>query len=249
MIKSESFNEFIDFCKQRVKLDQTELGVDCEFLPNPKICSKPLFCLIGMEPSVKNGGLTKTREEIQQGYQNFLTSAEDFILHFCAYNFLCNQTFNYYITDLSKGAMTTDDARRTASQRYPNWLELLRDELRLLGNPITIVIGNSLNVKLEKLGYTADYHIPHYSWSGSRWIKKIYENLNPCPFWNKFDHIESEIHSFSDMLMKHAEYTEEMRINRLNGKFEHYDYLRPWRIRLFAVYKSMFQEIYQSHFA
>ena len=56
--------------------------------------------------------------QINLGYKNLLHSGEDFILHYSAYRFLCNARYSYYITDLAKGAMTIDDARRTAGVSY-----------------------------------------------------------------------------------------------------------------------------------
>jgi len=105
-------------------------------------CLTPDFCLIAMEPSVKTG-LEDARRDIQQGYRNFPHSEEDFILHYCAYSYFCDNDFRYYITDISKGAMTTNDARRFRQDRYRNRLPLLQHELRLLGNPSTIANGIS----------------------------------------------------------------------------------------------------------
>lgn len=111
--------------------------------------------------------------------------------------------------------MTTGDAKRTAAQRYPNWLKLLRDELRLLGNPKTIAVGSVLTDQLQQLGFTPDCHIPHYSWSGSRWMKVAYQNLRPQPPLTDFDGLEPKLRSFSDQLMRHIGYTDEIRRSRL----------------------------------
>lgn len=242
-----TFDEFVDLCKQRVSIDRDKFGVDSEFLPNPEICLRPSFCLIGMEPSVKKGGLEQTRLDIQQGYKNFLHSEEDFILHYCAYTFLCNGLYDYNITDLAKGAMPTEYAKRTARARYPEWLPLLRSELKLLGNPKTIAIGNGLADQLEFLGFKTDYRILHYSWSNSKWIRNAYARINSHSPACYFTGIETTLKAFSEELMKRVGYSEQMREARLSKLFH-----RPlplWKMALLALYKYEFQQIRNSHFA
>jgi hypothetical protein len=55
---------------------------------------------------------------------NFISSIEDFILHFCIQQYLCAPTQRYHITDLSKGAMLVKRAG-VATQRYDTWYGLL----------------------------------------------------------------------------------------------------------------------------
>src|SRR5436190_8414128 len=77
------------------------------FLPNPELSRPVEYLLIGMEPSL--GRWARSREEadakVKAGFRNFVSSIEDFILHFCVRHYLCSGSETYHITDLSKGAM------------------------------------------------------------------------------------------------------------------------------------------------
>lgn len=231
-------NDFIKKCKQRIEIDLIEFGIKSVFLPNPVICIKPSFCLIGMEPSVNVGGFEKVKENINRGYKNFLHSEQDFILHYCAYKFLCNGSYNYYITDLSKGAMLTKDAKINRIERYMKWLPLLQDELKLLGNPLTIAIGDTLVKILNKLNFNTDFHITHYSWSNSKNIQSRYLKIENKSQAADFDNYENILYDFSCTLLKHVGYDESMIMKHKEKIF-----IRPlskWKKALLALYRYEF---------
>ena len=96
------------------------------------------FVLVAKEPSLSGGGLGKEDS-------NFSQSIEDFILHYCVREYLCEGAETYYLTDLSKGAMSVKDAGKDPLPRYYRWYPLLEEELRLVTKPgktRVIAIGN-----------------------------------------------------------------------------------------------------------
>ena len=94
------------------------------------------FVLIVMEPST-----AKAADGTHNVARNLYASVGDFILHFCARNYLCEDGQSYFITDLAKGAMSTNHAKSTASKRWPEWYPLLRQELKLVSKPRAPVIA------------------------------------------------------------------------------------------------------------
>ena len=75
--------------------------------------------------------------------KNFAVSVEDFILHFCASEYLCKGESTYHITDLSKGAMRVTDASSSPAlryERYKRWYPLLCEEIELVARPNAPII-------------------------------------------------------------------------------------------------------------
>jgi hypothetical protein len=112
------------------------------FLPNPEPLGPVEYVFVCMEPSLGRWARSadEARSKVEAGFRNFLSSIEDFLLHFCIQQYLCAPTQRYHITDLSKGAMLV--AR--AGSRGPNgmtggmgcswqsWTSLLRQERKSL---------------------------------------------------------------------------------------------------------------------
>jgi hypothetical protein len=105
------------------------------FLPNPEPKGPAHFILICMEPSL--GHWARSAEDahakVETGFRNFLSSLEDFILHFAASHYLCKPEESYHVTDISKGAMVVKRAAKERWERYDRWYPLLLEELQLLG--------------------------------------------------------------------------------------------------------------------
>src|SRR5947209_697167 len=101
----ESIDDLNALFKAQVDRDNQQFGIESVYLPNPIFTKTPKYCLVAMEPSL--GGMTVEafRARVEQGFKNFLYYECDFILHYCAHNYLCRETYNYLITDISKGAM------------------------------------------------------------------------------------------------------------------------------------------------
>lgn len=104
------------------------------FLPNPEPLGPVEYVFVCMEPSL--GRWARSADEatskVEAGFQNFLSSIEDFILHFCIQQYLCKPPQRYHITDLSKGAMLVERAGVARTQRYDRWYGLLLEELDLV---------------------------------------------------------------------------------------------------------------------
>ena len=138
------------------------------YLPNPEPSGPVEYVLICMEPS--RGSWARTEEEarsrIEAGFRNFLSSIEDFILHFCIRQYLCKPAEGYHITDLSKGAMLVKQAGVARAQRYDRWYALLEEELNLVATPTTRIfaVGKSVADHLERRAFDRPFAgLIHYS--------------------------------------------------------------------------------------
>ncbi|MGH9941059.1 MAG: hypothetical protein ACRD9R_01725, partial [Pyrinomonadaceae bacterium] len=141
----QSFDELQKLFKARVELDNAQFGIKSLYLPNPIFTPTQKYCLIAMEPSWVD------QDRISRGFKNFVGGEGDSILQDCAYTFLCHDSFDYHITDISKGAVRTEEAKVKRNIRRANWLSLLKQELEFFGNPSVITIGRIDN-DLKKAG-------------------------------------------------------------------------------------------------
>lgn len=192
--------DFTKKCEERVQQDRKEFGIKSELMLNPEICTKPSYLLLAMEPS--GGGRSGV---------NFFP----FFLHYCAYKYLCNGNFKYYITDLSKGGMSLENASDTQDERYKEWIELFKEEWELLSKPKIIVMGKILYNKINHLlsqitGFKNIPCINHYSGSGSSHIKKIYESIKKekgekFTEWHSRKPNAEELRKFRDKLREHLD--------------------------------------------
>lgn len=152
--------------KRQGEKDNKELGIKSLFLPNIRPEGPVDFVLLAQEPSLGGGGLAKGGEKIKQGDWNFSGSFEDFILHFCIREYLCQGGKNYHLTDLAKGAMAVKVAGLKPEVRYDRWYRLLEKELRLVAKPgaRVILIGGKVEdfLKDKKLDWSRS-RILHYS--------------------------------------------------------------------------------------
>ena len=132
------------------------------------------FVFVGMEPSLGSwvnarGKENEIKEEaerkIRQGFVDFAFSMGDFILHYCIREYLCRSGASYYITNISKGAMTVNHAAEGRQERYSRWYPLFVEELELASKETTkvITIGKGVKDVLDKKGHKKIYSILHYS--------------------------------------------------------------------------------------
>jgi hypothetical protein len=106
------------------------------------------------------------RAQVQAGFRNFVTSIEDFILHFAVRQFLCGPSQRYYITDLTKGAMLVKRAGANRTQRYDRWFPLLVAEVDLVAAPGAHVfaVGDTVDQYLRGRSFTRNLASSiHYS--------------------------------------------------------------------------------------
>jgi hypothetical protein len=143
------------------------------FLPNPKPLGPAEYVLVCMEPSLGRWARSadEARSKVEAGFQNFISSIEDFILHFCIQQYLCEPTQRYHITDLSKGAMLVERAGVARTQRYDRWYGLLVEELDLVATPGVgiFAVGNAVAQHLERRAFPRPFtKVIHYSGQASR---------------------------------------------------------------------------------
>ena len=137
--------------QKQVERDNRELGIKSSYVHNFIPPSPVDYVLIAMEPSTGVPG--KDRKSPSQIARNFSWSVEDFILHYCVREYLCQSGETYHLTDLAKGGMKTKFAGKQRQDRYDRWYPLLEEELRLLTKPEgtrTIAIGKVVAEFLKK---------------------------------------------------------------------------------------------------
>ncbi len=216
------------------------------YMPNPPICTTPEFCLIGMEPSLKwmekekrlLKNPSKFPEELRFERMNFLFSEEDFILHYCAFHYLCKGEYKYYVTDISKGAMLTKNAGKQRTDRYRRWLPLLEEELEILGNPMKISIGKAPADFLQKNNVAVHSSIMHYSKRNSVRYNPVYRAFEPK---ESLTNIHRELREFSINLLEHLQFPSEFLSKKVNRIFQ--DGLSDWKKGIYLHYKNIFTEI------
>ena len=133
------------FCQQ-VEDDREKHGIVSSFVHNIEPQGPVDFVLVAMEPSL---GVRQKKDEYpedsSQIERNFCWSTEDFILHFCIREYLCQAGQTYHLTDLSKGGMAVRKAKENPRPKYERWYPLLKKELQLVAKPgetRIIAIGN-----------------------------------------------------------------------------------------------------------
>ena len=143
------------------------------FLPNPAPVGPADYVFVCMEPSLGRWARStdEAKVKVDAGFRNFLSSIEDFILHFCIREYLCAPTQRYHITDLSKGAMLVAHAGVARSQRYDRWYELLVEELDLVATSGAgiIAVGNAVAHHLKRRAFPKPFTtVIHYSGLAAR---------------------------------------------------------------------------------
>jgi len=162
--------------------DQAE-GDGCVFLPSAAPAGPVDYVLICMEPSLGSTSADHVREHVEAGGRNFLSSIEDFILHFSARNYLCGPTQRYHVTDWSKGAMRVAVARAARDQRYTKWYPFLLEEIELVAAPNAgfIAVGAVVAEELQRRNFRRPLcRVIHYSGQAARARKKGIAGREPA---------------------------------------------------------------------
>ena len=130
---SEEYKGLEDRFWDQVECDHIKYEPGGGYLPNFTPSGPVDYILVAMEPST--GGSGRCEGPVPEPPLNFSWSVEDFILQYCAREYLCRRGETYHITDLAKGVMTVRDAGRHRQKRYERWYPLLRQELAQLHKP------------------------------------------------------------------------------------------------------------------
>src|SRR5262245_3324627 len=138
------------------------------FLPNPEPLGPVEYVFVCMEPSLYRWARSadEARSKVEAGFRNFLSSIEDFIVHFFSHQYLCAPTQRYHVTDLSKGAMLVERAGVARAQRYDRWYGLLVEELDLVATSGAgiFAVGNAVARHLERRAFPRPFTpVIHYS--------------------------------------------------------------------------------------
>ncbi|PIQ27821.1 hypothetical protein COW36_09380 [bacterium (Candidatus Blackallbacteria) CG17_big_fil_post_rev_8_21_14_2_50_48_46] len=164
--------QLVEQIRGEIRLSEPEALV--AYLPN-FMPPKPVeYIVLAMEPSM---AWAKTEEEAQQqvnkGYRNFMHSWEDFLLHHC----LKTDLPSYHITDISKAAMTVKNAGIWRDQLYPQWMDLLCQEIELVGaeNAVIIPLGAKVEDYLQGkiLPRPIAAKMMHFSGNAAKYRKDI----------------------------------------------------------------------------
>jgi hypothetical protein len=143
------------------------------FLPNSEPVGPVEYVFVCMEPSLGKWARSadEARSKVEAGFRNFIFSIEDFILHFCIQQYLCEPTQRYHITDLSKGAMLVERAGVARTQRYDRWHGLLVEELDLVATSGAgiFAVDNDVAQHLERRAFPRPFtKVIHYSGLAAR---------------------------------------------------------------------------------
>jgi hypothetical protein len=227
-----------------------------EKYPNCKAAYLPSFSpkktvdyiFIAMEPSF--GWWARTEEiaedMVNKGFVNFLWSIQDFLFHFAINNFLSE---DYYITDISKIAMTTEYANILRKEMYPRWIEHLKKEVDIFGakNRKILFIGGQVEAWLYDKFNTNEVigRVIHFSQQATGARKKIaYENHEEyLDFCNENDLSSKRIKEFTYYTLRRYLSNDEL-INhvfkKINGRE---DFMTESRKQFIFCYYKVFKQI------
>jgi hypothetical protein len=150
-----------------------EADRDVVFLSNPEPSGPAEWVFVCMEPSL--GGWARYPEEatakVKAGFPNFVTSLDDFMLHFSIKHYLCGPKEADHITDLSKGAMRVKDAEIDRTQRWDRWYGLLLKEVDVVAKPRAgiFAVGRPVGKCLRQRAFPRPLtYVLHYSGAARR---------------------------------------------------------------------------------
>jgi hypothetical protein len=238
MTKGTPIQPFVAFrrlCEDRVNQDNSDFGINSFYLPNPIFTHAPEWCLVAMEPSLGGMSPEDFQNQVNRGFLNFLWSEGDFILHYCAFAFLCKEAFRYHITDISKGAMNTAVANSQRVERYDNWLVILQQELTLLDNPRLIAIGSRASDFLRKRNFPLSFSIMHYSQNNNARFRDYYRQHPNTSIANA---IHVKLRDFAAGLLNTLNYDSGLEHSILSRLFN--AELSEWKKGLFLSYMDSF---------
>jgi len=233
------WSDFMIDCEKQVAEDKKKFYT--AFFPSAVTCKKPRFCLVAMEPSLQGEKVEQVEKEVRIGRRVFFP----LIVTFCAWRYLCDEKYDFHIADLDKGAKNVDDyTRKTAPERWTNWLPLLERELELLDKPpIVIALGKRLYKFLKncKKIEIEEHEIEHYSETNKSNLEIRYKQIEKYSPFGSLPNLE-DVKNFSKKYMEdfgdERYYSEEQIMRIIDGDFK-YGLSEIQKI-IFALYKYEF---------
>lgn len=198
--------DLVSSFRERIENDKKKYNCWSTYVKLPEICPNPKYILIGMEPGP---GINHDEPE----YRNFTANKRDFIIHYSAYNYLGEKGFNYQMTDMAKGGIEIDDAKRTQVERYRIWKPYLEKELILLGNPKAIFIGKGLydaNIKEAYLKVSNGSYICHVAPSANGSVSAYYNSIRDIKNYDPPNNINEKVRELAVELMEKHNYSKNL---------------------------------------
>lgn len=228
---------------KKKNIELTEFDDNSIFKINPLLFNKPQYCFVALEP---NYGAINSPKCLDN--YHFIHSTRTLLIHYIGYK-LCNNKFEYHITDICKTPMDKKlrDLIRNELYSYKDkgkgvfsWYELLKKEVELLGNPKIIAIGTTVEKYLQNIvDFPIHKTIIHYGTQTSKYINKHYdENKLDLTIINK-NTLKQELLNFSKDLFKHLNISENEAKNYLENIFEK-DF-SDFFIKKYLVYKDILE--------
>ena len=121
MTFEQAYAKLEDKFRRRVAKDEERWGIDSVYLPTVMPSGPVDYVLVAMEPSMGGKSKDEVQKQVDGGFRNFCNSTEDFILHFCARNYLCRDGETYHVTDLAKGTMPTKVQAAGNAEKYEDY--------------------------------------------------------------------------------------------------------------------------------
>ncbi len=238
------------FCEQ-VQKDFDCCSLESGMLRNIQPDGPVDFILIAQEPAW--GGHTPTGRRLpdwecvkDRENRNFCGSIYDFMFHFCVRKYLCEEDQTYYLTDLSKGAMSVKQATATSRETYKRWYPLLVEELNLMakseGTHI-IAIGRKVQTFLRKrTEFERIDWVSHYSRNATPYkIKAIQPCINEFPGFAETLNFDDVLNTTEDVLNR-AGYCEKSRKDK-RQQLKSGSRLTDVRKKSVFYYKKRFEEL------
>lgn len=228
--------------------DHPELIVSGRYISNPYLSQNPKYVLIALEPSIPKISFKNETE--------FLGSIRNFLLHYCAFHFLCGGKFDYYLTDISKSAMMSNNANKNGVRKviYPNWLALLREEIEVLSDkqtartPEIISIGKTVMGFLERFNppFSVSHNIYHYGSNNNGRFKTYFEgNVKEAPI--EFDELIEKVEAFAKDLMSYLGFSKDEIDERINFVFKARHHSQMQFVYRYCFLKDEFTKIRAGH--
>lgn len=130
---------------------------------------------------------------------------------------------------------------------YKTWLNLLKEEIDILGKPSIIAIGVTVENLLKKNSFENIHCIPHYGSQVNPLFKKKYEEYLALNLVENIESLDSDLlfnnlKEFSEILMNYIGLDQNTIDKRLNIVFKGKK-LTKSLLKRYCVYKHIFQEI------
>ena len=249
---SQKYEDLERKFNKQVQKDFDCHGLESGMLRNIQPDGPADFILIAQEPAwggqKKTGKCPPDWEFVKdRENRNFCGHIYDFMFHFCVRNYLCEDGQTYYLTDLSKGAMSVKQAAATSRETYKRWYPLLVEELNLMAKPEgtrVIAIGKKVQAFLRRREeFPAVEQVIHYA-NTATWakIKAIQPHISEFPeFAKRLDF--NDILDTTEKVLLRAGYSNSSREEKCQRFRRSKSHLTTARKKSIFYYKKRFEEL------